>query len=389
MSAPARAPPLRRTALYDFHVAHGAHLTPFAGWEMPLYYDAIGTEHRAVRSAAGLFDVSHMGILTIDGASAADLLARRTTAEVHRLVPGQCRYTFLLDAEGAMIDDLLITRLDDGSTPEQRFLAVPNAATAGPVYDLLRSHRRPSAELALHNPEVAILAVQGPKSRALLEGLFPWDLGALKNYAAGFFPKHGGGGRSLGAVFPAALTTHHLVSRTGYTGELGYEVFVRAEEAPALAERIVAAGATPTGLGARDSLRLEKGFLLSGQDFHRDHTPLEAGQDRFVDFDHVFVGREALEAQRKAGVPVRLSGLSTEVEGAIPRHGTPIWVGDHGVGIVSSGGISFSLGRGIGLAYLPTPLAVAGTTLELELRGRRVPAVVTPTPFYPVRPANP
>ncbi|MCI4328591.1 MAG: glycine cleavage system aminomethyltransferase GcvT, partial [Thermoplasmata archaeon] len=375
MSEPVPHPvaPLRRTALYDFHVAHHGHLVPFAGWEMPLYYQGIIPEHQAVRTGLGFFDVSHMGILSVAGSTAAALLARRTTANVPSLVPGQCRYTFLLDNTGAIVDDLLITRIDADSAPERSFLVVPNAANAGWVYDLLRGHRLPDTEIHWLNPAVSILAVQGPKARAVLERLFGWNLSALKYYTARLFPSGADGAGSTGRLdvrIPQDLNSGHLVSRTGYTGEAGYELFLRAEDALALAERLVAEGAVPCGLGARDTLRLEKGFLLSGQDFHRDHSPVEAGQDRFIDLDHAFVGRDVIERQRRDGPAVRLTGLLIDAPGAIPRHGSTVWVGDRTIGEVTSGALSPGLQQGIALAYLPTPLSVPGTQVTVDIRGR-------------------
>jgi glycine cleavage system T protein (aminomethyltransferase) len=390
---PVRPPvPLLRTALFGFHVAHGGHMVPFAGWEMPLYYDSILAEHQAVRQHVGLFDVSHMGVLTVSGGHAAELLSRRTTANVAKLVPGQVRYTFLLDASAEIVDDLLISRIDDGSRPDPFFLVVPNAAHASEVYDLLRSHRRPDTEVHHLNPNVSILAVQGPAARGLLEALFGWRLGALKYYTSRRFPAQRTDGPEadgvLGTVVPRDLATHYLVSRTGYTGEAGYEIFVPAADAPSVAERIVAAGARPVGLGARDTLRLEKGFLLSGQDFHLDRSPLEAAQDRFVEMDHDFVGRTALEKQLKDGLPLRLVGLLVEEPKAIPRHGTPILHGGAVVGTVTSGGLSPSLDKGIALAFLPPALTAVGTELGLDLRGRTVPARVVSLPFYPATPAR-
>jgi aminomethyltransferase len=375
---------LRRTALIDFHRRHGAHLVPFAGWEMPLYYTSILAEHRAVRSHVGLFDVSHMGILTVEGGHAAELLARRTTANVPALEPGQVRYTFLLESTGRIVDDLLVSRIDRGDELTRSFLVVPNASRADEVEEILRQHRGPDTKIARWNGPVALLAVQGPGSRALLEHEFGWDLGPLAFYHATFFPAAGKGAPrtgTLGLPFPGALTDSILVSRTGYTGELGYELFVRGETADALAERLLAAGAVPTGLGARDTLRLEKGYLLSGQDFHRDHSPIEAGQDRFVDFDHEFIGRAQLEKERGEGPACRLVGLEVAEEGAIPRHGTRVRAGSDVVSEATSGGMSPSLGRGIALAYLPPALAVPGTAVTLEIRGREVPGQVVPLPF--------
>jgi aminomethyltransferase len=381
--------PLQRTPLYPFHVARAAHLVPFSGWEMPLYYEGILPEHRAVREGCGLFDVGHMGILTASGAGAAALLSRRTTANVARIEPGQVRYTFLLDLEGAIVDDLLITRIDDGSASSPDFLVVPNAATASGVFDLLRAHRHPDTELGRHNGAATIVAVQGPRSRELLERLGGWSLGKLGFYKGAWYPRPGGPGGAagrLGVPFPDGLASSWFVSRTGYTGELGFELFVPAADALGLADRLVAAGVVPCGLGARDTLRLEKGYLLSGQDFHRDRTPLEAGQDRFVEFDHEFVGRPVLEKQRKEGVRLRLAGLAVEGPNLFPRHGTPVLAGGAPAGTVSSGGLSPTLGHGIALAYLAPELTVPGTSVELELRGGRAPARVVALPFVGAKP---
>ncbi|MGP8074124.1 MAG: glycine cleavage system aminomethyltransferase GcvT [Thermoplasmata archaeon] len=390
---PAPAPaPLTRTALFDFHQRHGAHLVPFAGWEMPLYYASIMDEHRGVRSAVGLFDVSHMGILTIDGGHAAELLSRRTTANVERLEPGQVRYTFLLEGTGGIVDDLLISRIDTGSELTRRFVVVPNAARAAEVEEIFRQHRRPDTTIRRWNGEVSLLAVQGPGSRALLEKRFAWQLGSLAFYHAAFFPSAPGGpdpaGR-LGAIFPADLKNTIFVSRTGYTGELGYELFIPSPAVDGIAESLVSLGARPTGLAARDTLRLEKGYLLSGQEFHRDRTPLEAGQDRFVEFDHPFVGRDALEKERKDGLPVRLAGIEVRAEGAIPRHGTPVLSNGQRVAETTSGGLSPGLGRGIALAYLPPALTAPGTPLTLDIRGRQVAGEVVKLPFVRTAPGRP
>jgi aminomethyltransferase len=385
MSPETATAPLRRTALYDFHVRHGGHMVPFSGWEMPLYYSSILAEHRAVRTGVGLFDVSHMGLLTVEGGRAAALLSRRTTANVEKEEPSQVHYTFLLESTGGIVDDLLITRIDDGSELTRRFLAVPNAGRADEVEQILRQHRTPDVNLRRWNPELSLLAVQGPGSRKLLEGLFGWDLSGLGFYHARRFPaavdadddRTGHVGVTIASDLERAL----FVSRTGYTGELGYELLLRSDGAPALAERLLAAGAVACGLGARDTLRLEKGYLLSGQEFHRDHSPLQAGQERFVAFDHPFVGRPPLEKEAADGPAVKLSGLELTVEGAIPRHGTPIKVDGKPLTQVTSGGLSPDLGHGIALAYLPREIAQPGRTVALEIRGKDVPARVVPLPF--------
>jgi glycine cleavage system T protein (aminomethyltransferase) len=382
--SPPAAGALRRTALYEFHRRHGGHMVPFAGWEMPLYYSSILAEHRAVREGVGVFDVSHMGLLTVEGAHAADLLGRRTTANVAALVPEQVRYTFLLEATGFIVDDLLISRVDTGEELTRSFVVVPNASRADEIEEILRQHRGPDTTIGRWNGPVALLAIQGPSSRTVLESLYPWDLSGLPFYHARFFPKKDGAGPRtgrLGLRVPDALDESLLVSRTGYTGELGYEVFVPAKEADAFAERLLAAGVVPVGLGARDTLRLEKGYLLSGQEFHRDHSPLEAGQDRFVDFDHVFVGGPALEKERSEGPKRRLAGIEVTEAGAIPRHGTSVRSAGKAVTEATSGGLSPTLGKGIALAYLPPELAPPGTELTLEIRGREAPGRVVSLPF--------
>jgi aminomethyltransferase len=383
-AAAPRSVPLRRTALYDFHLRHGAHIVPFAGWEMPLYYSSILSEHRAVRTDVGLFDVSHMGLLTVEGGRAAALLSRRTTANIEASEPSQVRYTFLLEGTGAIVDDLLITRTDAGTELVRSFLVVPNAGRADEIEEILRQHRGPDTTITRWNPRLALLAVQGPGSRTLLERTFGWELAGLAFYRARRFSLAENGsdraGRS-GTSIPTDLDGATLVSRTGYTGELGYELLLRAEVADALAERLLGAGAVPVGLGARDTLRLEKGYLLSGQDFHRDRTPIQAGQERFVTFDHPFVGRLPLEKEVADGPAVRLSGIELTLEGAIPRHGTPVRVDGKPVTEVTSGGLSPNLGHGIALAYLPPELARPETAVTLEIRGQPVPARVVSLPF--------
>ena len=379
------AEPLLRTPLYPFHVAHRAHMVPFAGWEMPLYYQSILTEHDAVRHRVGLFDVSHMGILSVEGPSSPALLSRRTTANIDKLEPGQCRYTFWLDLVGAILDDLLITRFDDGKSADRSYLVVPNASRTARIIELLHQHRYPTTTVEQWNDRVAILAVQGPGSRDLLERVLGWKLDDLGFYRARLFPLRESPSEpfegQVGMQVPASLERAAWVSRTGYTGELGYELFVSSSSAVAIADQLVDAGAVACGLGARDTLRLEKGFLLSGQDFNRDRTPLEAGQDRFIDFDHLFVGREALEKVRAQGPSIRLSGLTVLEPGAIPRHGTPVLHDGQPVTTVTSGGLSPTLRQGIALAYLPPELAAEGTRVEVEVRGRRAPAEVVPLPF--------
>jgi aminomethyltransferase len=349
-------------------------MVPFAGWEMPLYFSGIVEEHLRVRREVGWFDVSHMGLLTVEGEHAADLLARRTTIDAHRLGELRCKYGFWPSADGKIIDDLLLTRLPSAPSAPPRFLLVPNAGKAARILESLRQHRKPDTVIERHNGALAFLAVQGPRSRELLESTFGLTLGSLPFYHALLLERP----LAPGAQGPVGWG---LVSRTGYTGELGYELLVPAQAALPLAEKLTAAGALPCGLGARDTLRLEKGYLLSGLDFDLDRSPVEAGQARFLEMEHPFVGREAIQAELASGAGPRLSGFATSVAGAIPRHGTPVLAGGTLITHATSGGFSPTLGQGIGLAYLPPELRAPGTALELELRGRRVPAEVRKLPF--------
>ncbi|MDE1819256.1 MAG: glycine cleavage system aminomethyltransferase GcvT [Euryarchaeota archaeon] len=387
--AEATPSPILKTPLHDLHVEAGGHMVPFGGWEMPLYYTRTGIleEHKAVRERVGLFDVSHMGIVSIEGRSSAALLARRTPANALTTPSGRCRYSFFLDAEARMIDDLIFTRLDEEPEPTS-FLFVPNAGTTPRVLEVLLQHRPEGCEIVRHNGSLAIIAVQGPRSRELLENTYGWDL-SMKMYTGGFFTFGEKGPRHFGKGFASRLRDgkEAFISRTGYTGELGFEVFVSGTRAVEIWKQLSAKGAVPCGLGARDTLRMEKGFLLSGVDFHRDRTPLEAVMDRFLDMDHPFVGREAMEKQRQGGKYTRWSGVLVDDPSTIPRHGAPILHNGAPVATVSSGCQSPTLHRGIALAYLPPELSTTGTSLEIEVRGRRCGAKVVPLPFVPNAPS--
>jgi aminomethyltransferase len=364
------------------HHALGGHMVPFAGWEMPLYYTPTGImkEHQAVREGVGVFDVSHMGIVTITGTGAADLMARRTPLNAQLMKTGSCKYTFFLNSDGLIIDDAILDRLDAKENPED-FLLVPNASMVPRILELLLQHRPSGTVLQKWNGKMGILAVQGPKSRELLESKFGWDLKSLKFYTMGFFPWGGGPVQPYNNDFEAMTKKNVLVSRTGYTGELGYEIFLTAPMAGEAWKKVMEGGAVPCGLGARDTLRMEKGYLLSGSDFHSDKTPLEAGLDKFLTFDHPYVGREALEAQKKGGDYPLWTGISIEEAGAIPRHGASILKDGTKVGQVTSGGQSPTLGHAIALTYLPAKYRGEGTMVDLDVRGHMVKGKVVPLPF--------
>ncbi|MFO1539192.1 MAG: glycine cleavage system aminomethyltransferase GcvT [Chloroflexota bacterium] len=366
---------LRTTPLAAVHRALGARLTGFGGWEMPLQYAGIIEEHRAVRAAAGIFDLSHMGELHVTGPEAAAGLAGALVTDPGRLVPGRAHYSLICAEDGGILDDLIVYRLG----PEH-FLVVPNAGNAAVVADALRD-RLAGRDAALRDAtaETALIAVQGPAAAGILAPLAALDLAAIRYY-----------GIAEGAVAGAPA----LVARTGYSGEDGFELFVGADAAPALWERISAAGAAaglvPVGLGARDTLRLEAGMPLYGHELARDVDPWEAGLGRVVRLDRPegFTGRAALE-QRRDAVTRRIVGLVLRGRG-IARQGYPVYLpgAAEPSGAVTSGTLSPTLGSAIALAMVPSSHVAAGIMLEVGVRAERVPAEVVDLPFYR-RPAQP
>jgi aminomethyltransferase len=352
---------LKRTPLHACHVEAGARLVEFAGWEMPVQYAGVIDEHRAVRTAAGLFDVSHMGEVRVRGAGAESFLQRLTPNDVSKLSPGRAHYTGLLTDQGTYIDDLLIYRLaaDD-------FLVVVNASNAPRDFEWIASRANGEAEVTNESDRWALLALQGPKAKEILE---PLSLGASEIRYYGFRQGEVDGR-------PA------LISRTGYTGEDGFELYVDPEHAPALWRRLLEAGASPAGLGARDTLRLEAAMALYGHEIDETTTPWEAGLAWIVKLDKGdFLGRDALVAQKAAGAPRKLVGFEVEGRG-IARQGHAV-VSDGGtVGTVTSGTWSPSFEKALGLAYVPPDLAAPGTPLTLDVRGRQLAARVVETPFY-------
>ena len=358
---------LKQTPLHTEHASLGARLVPFAGYEMPVQYPTgITAEHQAVRTAAGLFDVSHMGEFEVRGGGARDFVQYVTTNDVDRVEVGQAQYSTLLNEQGTPIDDLLVYRLPD------RYLLVVNASNRERDLAHLRAHAGAfEVELADRSDDLALLALQGPRAAEILSRLSAAPLDDLGYYR---FTEGEVDGRQA------------LISRTGYTGEDGFELYVANGDAVPLWRRLLEVGAgeglIPAGLGARDSLRLEMGYALYGNDLDEEHTPLEAGLGWVVKLAKGdFVGREALVRQKESGVPTRLVGFELRERG-FPRPGYPIRTGDGGSGIVTSGTVSPSVGKGIGLGYVPVADSAAGTELEIVIRGQGVPAVVVKPPFY-------
>ncbi len=367
MSETAGETTLRRTPLHDEHLALGARMVPFAGYEMPVQYpDGITAEHRAVREGAGLFDVSHMGELVVRGPDALALVQRVTVNDAARIETGQAQYTAMCLDTGGIVDDLLVYRFPD------RYMLVVNASNRDKDLAWILAHAADlDVEVVDESERTALLAVQGPRAREIVRAVAETDVDAVGYYR---FAEGRVGGVDA------------VVSGTGYTGEDGFELYVPAADAPALWRTLLEAGRAhglrPAGLGARDSLRLEMGYPLYGNDLDEEHTVLESGLGWITKIDKGdFVGRDALRRQKEAGVRRRLVGLRL-LERGFPRPGYPVLAGGEAVGAVTSGTASPSLGEGIALAYVPPEHAGEGAGLAVEVRGRPLRAVVTRPPFY-------
>jgi aminomethyltransferase len=360
---------LKRTPLYQEHIELGAKMIPFAGFEMPVQYpDGVQKEHRAVRESAGLFDVSHMGEFLVRGDDAERFVNYLVSNDVSQLTPGQAQYSVMCKEDGGIVDDLLIYRFPD------RIRLVVNAANLDKDFDwvqhsLAQSHAS-DVELADESDDVALLALQGPISEQLLGEITDVGLSEVGYYR--FTEGQVAGERCV-------------VSRTGYTGEDGFELYCAPEAASVLWRALLAAGGErlrPVGLGARDSLRLEMGYALYGNDIDEETTPLEAGLGWTVKFGKgEFVGREALLEQKERGIRRKLCGFVLKKRG-FPRPGYEIRHNVEPVGTVRSGTMSPSLGEGIGTGYLPLQFADPGTAIEIMIRGQPMAAEVTRLPFY-------
>ena len=367
MSAPATAPAsVKRTPLYELHRELGAKLIDFGGWEMPVQYSGILEEHRAVRERVGLFDVSHMGELEFSGPDALAAVQWLTPNDVARLADGRCHYSAFLTERGTFVDDLLVYR-----KAADEYMLVVNASNTPKDFEWARSNGRGDVRIEDGSERWALIAVQGPRAASLMSRVSRPDPSDLPYY-----------GFRETAVYGARA----LVSRTGYTGEDGFEIYL----APDLADRTFRGlledgrgdGAVPCGLGARDTLRLEAKMVLYGNDIDDTVTPWEADLAWIVKMQKGsdFLGRAALERQKAEGVPKKLVGFEM-IDRGIARHGYPARTAQ-GDGIVTSGTHSPTLGRPIGLALLPTEASAIGTEFEVDIRGRAAKARIVPTPFY-------
>ena len=359
---------LRLTPLNTVHRETGAKMVPFGGWDMPVEYAGLISEHLAVREAAGLFDVSHMGEFEIEGPGALAFLQRVTSNDVAKLTDGRAQYSALPNERGCPLDDVILYRRS-----AERFLMIVNAANIEKDLEWLQTQGPADCELRDVSDAHALLALQGPRAETILQSLTPIDLRQLKFYRF-----------AEGEV--ADLTG--LVARTGYTGEDGFELLVPSTGAPELWQALMAAGAeqglVPAGLGARDTLRLEARMLLYGNDMDETTSLIAAGLGWIVSLDEGkgdFPGRQILTEEKAGAPPSTLVGFEVVGRG-IARHGYPIFIGDQAAGVVTSGSYAPFLKKNIGLCYLPSARASVGTEFDVEIRGRRVAARVVPTPFY-------
>lgn len=361
---------MKKTALYEVHVESGAKMVPFSGWEMPLSYTGVPDEHRNVRSAVGLFDVSHMGRFELSGKGAEDYLEYMTPGPIHRIQRRGAQYSMLLKPDGGIIDDIYIYKKG-----VDHFLLIVNSANSEKDKRWLTEHLPADHLFTLQDVtrETALMALQGPKSWEVLRRILPdgaEEIPLRKFVEAECLP-----------VPDAEI----LIARTGYTGEKGYELVIPHDAAPkiwrALMEAGKEAGSRPAGLGARDTLRLEMAYPLYGNDIDETTMPLQAGLEGFINFEKDFVGKEALLREKEKGMAQKLICFEL-LAGGIPRSGHLIYSDQKEVGKVTSGNYSPSLRKGIGMGYVALPFCEEGGELLIDIRGKVAPAVIVKKPFY-------
>jgi len=356
---------LKKTPLYEEHLKLKAKMVEFHGWLLPLQYSGILAEHNAVRNAAGLFDVSHMGEISVKGEGSEASLQRILTNDISAMRPGRALYSPMCYPDGGIVDDLLVYKLDGES-----YILVVNAANVERDRQWLLLHAS-GAEIEDVSDRYAQLALQGPNSLEILQRLTPQPLNGI-----GFF-------RFKSNVSIGSASA--LLSRTGYTGEDGFEIYLDAAEAPTLWRRLLDAGSSlglvPAGLGARDTLRFEACLPLYGNELSEKVTPLEAGLDRFVKFNKDFIGKEALWAQKEGGVKRRIAGLEL-LDPGVPRQGYEVRADGKAVGVVTSGNFAPYLKKYLALALLNSDFSREGQKLLVSIRSKEHRATVVPTPFY-------
>ncbi len=360
-------PILKRTPLYAEHARLGAKIIGFGGWDMPVQYSGIMDEHQAVRTAAGLFDISHMGQFFVNGSGAKEWLNYLLANNLERLEVGQCQYTFLLNDNGGVIDDLIVYRYE-----EEKYLLVVNAAHIEEDFEWMQAQPGKDVNFENRSDGFAGLAVQGPLARRIFEAFF----GANRS-----IPAH----NEISEIKIDGWS--FFVARTGYTGEDGFEIFFPAMQAVKVWNEILEKGKPhgikPCGLGARDTLRLEMCYPLNGSDLSPEHTPLEAGLSIFIDLQKpAFIGRDALVKQRTEGVKHRLVPFKMNEKSPPPRAHYPIHKNGAKIAEITSGSLSPSLNIGIGMAYIPTEFARINEEIEVDIRGKLFPATIQKKPLH-------
>lgn len=359
---------MKNTALTEVHIALGAKMVPFAGFNMPVQYEGVNAEHETVRNGVGVFDVSHMGEFLIEGPKALELIQKVATNDASTLTIGRAQYSCMPNENGGIVDDLIIYRMK-----EEQYLLVVNASNIDKDWEWISKYNSSiGATMRNISDEYSLLAIQGPKAIEAMQTLSSVDLSAIKYYHF--------------EVADFAGIDNVIISATGYTGSGGFEIYCKNSEVEQVWNKVFEAGASygikPIGLAARDTLRLEMGFCLYGNDIDDTTSPLEAGLGWITKFNKDFVNSEALKQQKEAGVTRKLIGFEM-LERAIPRHGYDI-VDAQGsvIGIVTSGTMSPSMGIGVGLGYVPTAFTAEGSEIYIQIRKNAVPAKVVKPPFY-------
>ena len=358
---------MKETALTHKHISLGAKMVPFAGYTMPVQYAGLKHEHNVVRTAVGVFDVSHMGEFFLKGPKALDLLQKISSNDASKLTPGKAQYSCMPNEEGGIVDDLIIYMID-----EETYLLVVNASNIEKDWNWIEKHNDLGVTLEDASEEYTLLAIQGPKAAEAMQSLTPTDLKNIKFYT---FEK----GEFAGA-------SDVIISATGYTGSGGFEIYVKNTDAEKVWDRVFEAGKSfgiePIGLGARDTLRLEMGYCLYGNDIDDTTSPLEAGLGWITKFTKPFINSEALAKQKEEGVKRKLVAFEL-IDKGIPRHDYPIQdEAGNTIGRVTSGTMSPSLNKAIGLGYLPVEYKEVGSEIYIQIRNKSIKAVVVKLPFY-------
>jgi len=358
---------MKNIALSNVHESLGAKMVPFAGYNMPVSYEGVNIEHETVRKAVGVFDVSHMGEFLVTGPNALALIQKVTSNDASKLIDGQAQYSCLPNETGGIVDDLIIYRLN-----EEKWVLVVNASNIDKDWDWINSHNTMGAEMRNLSDDFSLLAIQGPKAVEAMQSLTSIDLSAIKFYTF--------------EVADFAGIDNVIISATGYTGSGGFEIYCKNSEVEQIWNKVFEAGADfgikPIGLAARDTLRLEMGFCLYGNDIDDTTSPIEAGLGWITKFTKDFINSENLKAQKERGPERRLIAFELNERG-VPRQGYDIVDGNgNKIGNVTSGTMSPSMGKGIGMGYVPSIMKAVGTQIHIQIRKNAVPATVVKLPFY-------